>query len=94
MKKPWVRLLGHAFEAGKFALAAKDQFDNADARVVTATNFDSFSRSKIILKSMILDFYQNILGQEGYTTEAAEIFTKAVDKLPALNVVTPRLGEV
>ena len=43
---------------------------------------------------MILDFYQNVLGQEGYTTEAAELFTEAVDKLPALNVVTPRLDEV
>ena len=43
---------------------------------------------------MILDFYQNVLAQEGYTTEAAEIFTKAVDKLPALNVVTPRLGDL
>ena len=42
---------------------------------------------------MILDFYQNVLGQEGYTTEASEIFTKAVDNLPALNVVTPRLGD-
>ena len=60
----------------------QDQYDNADGRVINAVSLNSFSRSKAIFKSMILDFYQSVLAQEGYSTDAAKVFADAVNALP------------